>query len=212
MTSEKGKKGFAGIDSMVSEFELSELAFIEPASSRIEPQPEAIQQPSDQGIYEAKPQSTIGTPGGWWAVGIGLVVLFIWIGNSNDRAPTRSGFSPDPASTQNYSLRTSTTAPERPPYGSRTEKVPSIGSGVALNEPEIRYCLSEKIRMSGWRSAINEYSETSIDAFNNAVNDYNARCSNFRYRRGTLESIRAEVEANREALASEGKFKAAMNP
>ncbi|HKJ60738.1 MAG TPA: hypothetical protein VKA94_01905 [Hyphomicrobiales bacterium] len=209
MTSEKGKKGFAGIDSMVSD---SELAFTEPPSSRKEPQPEAIQQPSDQGIYEAKPQSTTGTPGVWWAVGIGLVVLFIWIGNSNHRAPTRSSSSPDPASTQNYSLRTSTTAPERPPYGSRTEKVPSIGSGVALNGPEIRYCLSEKIRMSGWRSAINEYSETSIDAFNNAVNDYNARCSNFRYRSGTLESIRAEVEANREALAIEGKFKAAMNP
>lgn len=59
---------------------------------------------------------------------------------------------------------------------------------------------------------MNSYSETSVDAFNAEVNDYNARCSNFRYRSGTLEGIRSEVEANRTALTRQGVASAAHNP
>jgi len=32
-----------------------------------------------------------------------------------------------------------------------------------------------------------------IRIFNNCVNDYNSRCSQFKYRRGSLESVQAEL-------------------
>jgi hypothetical protein len=59
---------------------------------------------------------------------------------------------------------------------------------------------------------VNNYSESSVNAFNEAVDDYNMRCSHFRYRSGTIESIRAEVEANRYAIFQQGEASAAANP
>jgi hypothetical protein len=38
-----------------------------------------------------------------------------------------------------------------------------------------------------------------------------ARCSNYQYRSGALESVRSEVEANRADLVKEGLAKAALN-
>jgi hypothetical protein len=66
--------------------------------------------------------------------------------------------------------------------------------------------------MDAWEGQVNQYSNTSVDAFNAAVNDYNARCSHIRYPRGDLESVRSEVDANREALTRQGLAKAAGNP
>lgn len=66
--------------------------------------------------------------------------------------------------------------------------------------------------MVTWEDHVDNYSETSVDAFNAAVDDYNARCSNFRYRSGSLEGVRAQVEANRDILQRQGLDKALENP
>jgi hypothetical protein len=81
-----------------------------------------------------------------------------------------------------------------------------------LNEAQIRYCLSEKIRVSAWKEGVNNYSQNSVDEFNTAVADYNARCSHFRYRSGSLESVRAQVEVNRYKIRSQGIASALANP
>jgi len=59
---------------------------------------------------------------------------------------------------------------------------------------------------------LNQYSDTSVAAFNAAVNDYNARCSQIRYRREDLEIVRSEIDANGMALTRQGLAKAAGNP
>ena len=90
--------------------------------------------------------------------------------------------------------------------------MPPVGNGLEFNNSQIRYCLSQKIRISTWQPRVNNYSESSVNAFNEAVDDYNMRCSHFRYRSGTLESTRSEVEANRYALTQQGEASAAANP
>jgi hypothetical protein len=85
-----------------------------------------------------------------------------------------------------------------------SETVPFAGTGNTLNDSEIRYCVSQDIRIDGARSAVNNYLGWQVDTFNRLVSDYNSRCSNFRYRRGSLERIRAEVEARRTTLLIEG--------
>ncbi|UVO37626.1 hypothetical protein KUL72_04340 [Bradyrhizobium arachidis] len=59
--------------------------------------------------------------------------------------------------------------------------------------------------MAGAKSAVNNYSESDVDRFNAMVADYNNRCSSFRYRRGTLESARHEIEPYRSQLQAEGR-------
>ena len=111
-----------------------------------------------------------------------------------------------------YSSRNDTFDPSQHSYSPREETKQPVGGGSAFDRSQIRYCLSEKIRMDAWEGQVNQYSNTSVDAFNAAVNDYNARCSHIRYRREDLESVRSEVDANRVALTRQGLAKAAGNP
>jgi hypothetical protein len=98
-------------------------------------------------------------------------------------------------------------APSTPTQDARTgssEQRPAVGEGLVLSAAEIRYCLAEEIRVNGMQKAVNQYSASSVDAFNRAVSDYNSRCSHFRYRSGTLEALRREVESRRAALELDG--------
>lgn len=89
---------------------------------------------------------------------------------------------------------------------------PSYGSNNVFSDREIRYCLEEEIRLSAWQAAVNTGSQTAINAFNRAVDDYNARCSSYRYRRGALERVRSDVESRRFSLEQEGRSRAYANP
>jgi hypothetical protein len=102
--------------------------------------------------------------------------------------------------------------PSAPKYDTYVETKPPVGYGQTLDRNQIRYCQSQKIRVSAWQGALNRYSSTAINAFNAAVDDYNARCSNYRYYSGVLEGVRAEVEARRYTLETEGRALAAANP
>ncbi|MEM5343656.1 hypothetical protein V4C56_29065 [Paraburkholderia azotifigens] len=62
--------------------------------------------------------------------------------------------------------------------------------------------------MEAWQGQLNANPAAPVDAFNAAVEDYNSRCSNFRYRIGTLEGVRSEVEANRAVLTKQGLVRA----
>lgn len=224
---ESGKKGFAGLDSLVSEVEVPKAPSPDPIRqenvarsevSRAQPQP----------AYTGSPTSG-GSSGKWWLIAIGVVGFFVWAYNSGDRTPEYAPAAEAPA--PEYAPAAEAPAPEyvpdkkpweryaeqtaeapAPEYAANDEEAPPAGNGRVFNHSQIKYCLSEKIRISAWEGLVDEYSETSVDAFNAAVNDYNLRCSNFRYRAGSLESVSAEVEANRYALTLQGEAKAAANP
>ena len=192
MASDNGKKGFAGLDLMVSEVD------------RTPPSPAPVEQPrqserAEASAEEHRPVYT-GTPGAgsgssgsgkWWLIGIGLVVFFGWIGSSYKPSQPRQASYTAPAPAP-------ATAPYFPPaptpsYSSNEERIPPVGTGLTFDRSQMRYCLSEKIRMAAWQEQVNQYSEMSVHAFNAAVDDYNARCSNFRYHSGTLEGVRRRL-------------------
>lgn len=163
-------------------------------------------------VYTGAPGAGSGSSssGKWWLIGIGVVVFLAWIGGSDkpSQSPQVSYAEPAPApAAAPYSPAAPTHS-----YSSNEERLPPVGTGLTFDRSQIRYCLSEKIRMSAWQEQVDQYSETSLDAFNAAVNDYNARCSNFRYRSGTLEAVRSEVEVKRAALTRQGLANAARNP
>jgi hypothetical protein len=74
--------------------------------------------------------------------------------------------------------------------------------------PQIRYCLPEDIRMRAMQNLVNQYEQASINAFNSYVDDFNSRCSHFRYHAGALARIQAEVETQRSALNQQGELRA----
>jgi len=85
--------------------------------------------------------------------------------------------------------------------------MPPVGSGYVLSNNQIRYCVSQGIRIETMKGLIDRYSQNEVDQFNVTVSDYNSRCMNYRYRGGALETVRGQVEANRSSLISEARNK-----
>lgn len=79
------------------------------------------------------------------------------------------------------------------------------GMNRKLSSSEIRYCVSEDIRIGAAKSVVNAYVEWEVDRFNQMVSDYNARCGRYQYSSGTLERVRSSVEKGRAALEAEGR-------
>jgi hypothetical protein len=85
------------------------------------------------------------------------------------------------------------------------EERPPTGRGLTLTMPQIRYCLAESIRIDGADPIVNNYRKWEVDSFNQLVDDYNSRCSDFRYRDGALARARREIEPLRSSFLAEGR-------
>jgi hypothetical protein len=88
--------------------------------------------------------------------------------------------------------------------GIAAERVPPIGSGLELNAGQIRYCLSEDIRLDAARNVV---ADAEIDRFNYMVADFNSRCARFQYRDGVFDPVKRQVEADRPRLELEGMLR-----
>lgn len=86
------------------------------------------------------------------------------------------------------------------------EDRPPIGDSLLFEDNQIRYCLSQKIRLGGWQITVEDADHDSVTTFNTQVDDYNARCGHFQYRTGALERVRAEVEMHRARLDVDGRL------
>lgn len=186
------RKGFAGLEDMTSEVDVPEPVY-RPAkpTPRVStsPTPESNttrHEPFEVDESRLAPPKPKGMSSQMkWMIGIGIFIALAVLGSLNDKK-----------SAGDYS------AP------AVYEEMPTPGSGQLLSDNQIRYCLSQDIRLTGWGAAVDHYSQTAIVSFNAAVGDYNTRCSNYKYRRGALERVRSEVENRRSILQSEGTSKA----
>jgi hypothetical protein len=188
------RKGFAGLEDMTSEVDVPEPVYRapkpaptvskppSPASNTTRHQPFEV---DESRLAPPKPKGMSSQTK--WFIGIGIFIVLAVIGSLNDKK-----------SSSNYS------AP------AVYEDMPTLGSGQVFADNQIRYCLSQDIRLTGWGASVNQYSQTAIDSFNTAVSDYNARCSNYKYRRGALERVRSEVESRRGSLDADGRSKASI--
>lgn len=160
-----------------------------------------------------KPPISSRPPGGGsgakWAWGIGIMtVILISIGNSVKEKSTSHTPSPtySPQSTDTPASIPETSTPPASVYSPALPKEdkPPVGTNLSLSRGQIRYCLSEDIRLGVMKNTINQHANNEVDLFNTKIHDYNSRCGNFRYRRGSLESVQSEVEANRLILEADG--------
>ena len=85
------------------------------------------------------------------------------------------------------------------------EERPSVGDGLVFNDNQIRYCLSQKRRLSSWNTTVDSYSNASVDGFKEAVRDFNSRCSHYKYHSGALERVQREVDERWSILDADGR-------
>ncbi len=189
------KKGFSGFDSLMSDVDPDEVLQSIPVSAPEQKSDTSQTTDEKSTIYQ---QSSAGSSppnkakAFWWIAGI---IFVIWIisqedsGTSSSSSSSSSGYSPSSYQSNSYA---------------ETESKPPVGQNNVLNRTQIRYCLSQEIRIDTIQNALNNYSDYEVSMYNSLVSDYNSRCGSFRYSSGSLESVKRQVEASRSSITSEG--------
>lgn len=188
-------RGFSGLSSMVTDVSSIEEHDAQPSerdvkhtdpSSAIdgaavnEPNSEQRTSSENETFSDYRQTRKPLSPHAKWLIGGLIVVGLIWLLNSGGK--------------------TSGTAQQ-----SYIEDLPPVGSGLVLTTPQVRYCVSENIRLDALNQLVDPYNHARVDLYNTFINDYNSRCSNYKYRSGVLESVKKEAEARRFLLEQEGR-------
>lgn len=218
------RKGFAALSSLVSDIGGESAEPVNEESGRTSwvgsagrgpgvgaPADTLVQPSASRGTQQipAKKPKRLSASAKWWITGI--VVTAVWIGfaladaNSTPQAVSDKTYDSDtsaPATPNdtavNFSGSSQSAVPEE-------EEKPPVGVDLVFNSAQIRYCLSEDIRLTAAKQVVDHYVPSEIDQFNLMVDDYNIRCSSFRYLPSTLDRVRASVESNRSNLEGQGK-------
>ncbi len=216
MTDESDKKGFSGLSSLVSEVE-GEILPKKPASTTTgsKPEPEKVSSTSNEraSTQTASPKPNSPSPPRtadqvpppppkrysaakwfWSIIGIGILMVLFNSGQDDRRSSgTRNTYSPSNSAPSIYT-------PSRTSPSLEFSK-PPVGTNKVLSVSQIRWCLREDMRVETKRSYAN--TDWEVGAFNTMVSDYNRRCVSFRYRSGTLERAKREVEEMRAQIVAE---------
>ncbi len=116
---------------------------------------------------------------------IAAVIGFIVIADEMDRPSNRSTYQPS-------APRVVTPSPTPAPATSvAVETRPPVGQGLTLNRSQIRYCVFQGQRLETIRTLTT--TNYQIDRFNGLIDDFNSRCSSYRYRSGVLSSVQREA-------------------
>ncbi|QQO19088.1 hypothetical protein JJB98_03755 [Bradyrhizobium diazoefficiens] len=149
----------------------------------------------------------------FWAIVIvgGGIWAILANGGSNSGSQT-TPYRPPPSysNTQTWPPAQSQTAnppPQRSESFDTGETMPSAGTGLALTRANIRYCAFQRVRIEAARPLIQAGAQSQ--PFSAAVDDYNSRCSDYRYRQSDKDAVDADLLGRRYSLESEGRALAA---
>lgn len=198
--------GFAGLSGLVSNVD----DLIERSIGRAQIKKSGASAASASGTSESRPRSprvfTAPAPSSgnarwmWW--GAGAVLLLLWligVASSDSETPTttrpaRSSATQNPFRDDQSSLAE--------PAATVTEQIPPLGIDRVLGEAQIRYCLSEDVRLEAARSIVT--GDAEVSRFNAMIEDFNTRCSNYRYHRDEFDAVQRQVQSNQLVLRAQG--------
>lgn len=211
----RAPRGFAGLTDLIPD---------EPVSTpRSEPTPESPPPPikeSPRSSGEAPPRQTSvdqlpdppAAPKGsfpWGWIVAGVIGFLIVIGNldhgsSGGGTVAPGNYAPGPAASTANPRDFSPPPTVELPATTWVETPPPPARDRVLTRNELRYCLSEQVRLEAMEPMVDSSNGSQVDLFNRHVDDYNSRCGSFRYEEGMLESVRREVAEQHARLWVEG--------
>jgi hypothetical protein len=120
----------------------------------------------------------------------GIVAAVAFSGDSGGTYVPSNSYTPSPAASNDpSSLATK--------YGldtdSQFETKPGVGTNLVLGTSEIRYCLFQRARLEYLQKRV---SESLYNSFNAMVDDYNDRCSSYRYMESNMRVAQADAAAH----------------
>lgn len=136
----------------------------------------------------------------FWAIVI-FVGILIAANQSNNRSGSSYSSTPyRPPTTTNYS------PPAQLPAVANNEEVkPSAYSTAAFSQGNVRYCKFESARIEAAQRMMVEETNRVIALFNQAVDDYNSRCANYRYYVDDLTTVQRELVAKQGQINTDAR-------
>ena len=87
--------------------------------------------------------------------------------------------------------------------GLNRETRPPVGTSQVLSRDQVRYCVFQGKRLDYMRPSIK--SNRQVDRLNELIDDWNARCSSYRYRDSVLSAVQSEAGKNSAQLKDEAR-------
>ncbi|EOE6875557.1 hypothetical protein [Citrobacter sedlakii] len=217
--SNKRPMGFAGLASMVSDVDdivAQEICNAEKiskpqaavATSAVTPSPASASTSSPQPQHRNSSESEKpNNKGRNWIIGLAVIAGVYWFANRpDDSAPS----STSDISSSTYSATTDTSSTINSSSASESEtspveQTPPIGTNLVLSRAQIKYCLAESIRLEAARGVLNSQNNSDTKLFNKYVDDYNRRCSSYRYRQNDYDIANRDVQQRQYEYQNEGR-------
>jgi len=141
----------------------------------------------------------------FWAAAAAIFIGWIAIDemdtNKNKSSRNRQYSSATPKS--NYTPNSNSKfRATKPTSKSFIEVKPPVGQGLSLSLNQVRYCVFQRERLVHIKTIKISSSENA--KFNILINDYNSRCSNYQYRRGSISKARSDLDVERTRIHKEG--------
>jgi hypothetical protein len=182
---------------------------VQPPPARSESEPVSLTDEErterDGGSIPTNPASAGSGSAGWIFGGIFLILVLAAIVGSSGNQSSAPSATPSWEPPANAMPTPAVSAPAE--ATTKASEKPPAGSDRFLSSGQIRYCLTEKIRIKAIEGVINADSKSEIYNFNALVRDYNSRCGQFRYRQNEFDRVSGEIEANSASLAQAAKTK-----
>lgn len=130
--------------------------------------------------------------------GIAVVIGFFVLADQFSKPTKRTTY-------RSPTVNQTATAPAPAPIASNPyqEDIPPVGSGLSLTRNQVRYCIYQGARLDYIRPLTTN--NRQIDRFNGLIDDYNRRCSSFRYSSGVLGSVQGELPSRSAVLREDAR-------
>jgi hypothetical protein len=205
MSENDNKKGFAGLSSLESKVEPI-LSKETPSQDKNDTNLEGTQaqavRPEPPPISTIVPKYTYSPElefvKKYW-IWILLGIFLIYIFASEDSKKT----TPTSYSSGSYTPEPTYTAPSF--NSGLTESKPLYGANNVLTASEIYYCKAEELRIESNKVTVDRSDDFSLARFNQTVQDYNSRCSQYRYKDAAMNSANNALESNRYSIEAQGR-------
>lgn len=215
---DKYKKGFSGLSGLVSDVseELQSSSKIEVKSespkqfsaTEKEPSPQVTEQnpTNDRSSFESREsKSGKGISPGKLILGFFSILFIIGIVSEAVKKEHKPASNWSSQTKNTSDIQVNTTPKVYAPI--TTKKIglhysmPTVGKRNVLSISEIRWCIKGGISIEAMRGIIGN--NEGVDEFNLIVDNYNSRCSSYRYRQGDQSRAEREVEAYRNQIVAE---------
>ena len=205
-------RGFAGLDRLISEVNLSAIAR---PTSKPSPTPSFLAS-SVSATGNVKPDRDRAPKAAWVIAGViaAWILVAVFAGNDTRNPSSSETVAPSaspavavssngpglPQANEEETLSSGASSMPSPPSEVEESRPDDFASALPYTANQIAYCLAQDARMEAMKPMVRVTSHREVEHFNQLVSDFNDRCASYRYREEDMTRARNYVSSHRDVF------------